>query len=137
MNSGKVLFFLVLFSNYLWLFLQKSNPTASTFIILSRALGTCESPLAPFFTSSVHRASGALLATVDSLRSTKPVKCFAVLLVGLWHRSLWLADQLERARTRSVLKIPPPSDSAALPRGNSSILAGCWSGRGVMTGAPY
>lgn len=53
-----------------------------------------------------------------------------------------LADRLEHARIGSMLKIPPscarsPNDSSTLPRGNSSILAGCLTGRGLMTGAPY
>lgn len=37
-------------------------------------------------------------------------------------------------------RVPPPagrSDGSGLPRGSSSILAGCLTGRGLMTGALY
>lgn len=53
-----------------------------------------------------------------------------------------LTDWLEQAGTGSMFKIPlscPSSanDSSTLPRGNSSIMAGCLTGRGLMTGALY
>lgn len=84
-----------------------------------------------------------------------PIGCRYVLLKRMhflfrglcfWLRShqdrFPLADCIEHARTGSMLKIPlscpsSPNDSSTLPRGNSSIMAGCLTGRGLMTGALY
>ena len=84
-----------------------------------------------------------------------PIGCRSILLkpisflfLGLcfWVRSpqdcFPFTDWLEHTRIGSLLKIPlpcpsSPNDSSTLPRGNSSIMAGCLTGRGLMTGALY
>lgn len=77
------------------------------------------------------------------------LKPISFLFLGLcfWVRSPWDCFFLHRLNPSSPALVPhfeipfscpsSPSDSFTLPWGNSSIMAGCLTGRGLMTGALY